>query len=171
MSTASDKGKRLERDVAALLRKKLNAKVIRDSRSGAGDFHKSDIKDWYGEFPFSIEVKNQKTLKIPEWWRQAEGAAGYRRPPALVFAMDEQVLATVRLDDLVDLVAELAQQQAELQQLRAPASIQIPEVQDRTASERLAVCRNGHIISAGQTKCMWKGCPYSSAHKAKKEKS
>lgn len=170
MSEASDKGKRLERQVASLLRKKLGAQVHRDPRSGAGAFHKTDVRDWYAAVPFSIEVKNQKTIKLPEWWRQAEAGAGYRQPPAVVFTLDEQVLATVRLADLIDLLAELGEQRRQIEALRLPVS-QIPVIDHRRQVGpyigETFQCRNGHLTTT-QGKCNIKGCPFSHGYRSKK---
>ena len=71
MSESSIKGKSLENDIARLLRSKLGVKVARDKKSGAG-INKSDINDYWREIPLFIEAKNQKTIKIKEFYKQAQ---------------------------------------------------------------------------------------------------
>ncbi len=131
MSNASAKGVYLERKVAALLRKKLSARVQRDKRSGAG-INKSDINDYYGEIPLHIEIKNQETLKPKEWFRQAEGGSSRGQAPTVVFSMDEEVMAMLRFSDLVNLIVEIKDQKAEIEELRAPEFKPDLEVSNKT---------------------------------------
>ncbi|MFF6951789.1 hypothetical protein ACFZAD_24415 [Streptomyces iakyrus] len=171
MSESSEKGKDLEEEVAKLLRKKLGVQVARDKRSGAGSHQKNDLVDWFEAFPFSVEIKNHKTLKLPEWFRKTKHSASLRRPPMVVFALDDDVLAALPFPDLVDLVAENKQLRAEVASLRAPVvPAGLPEAAASKVSSGAASCRNGHLIPAGATKCLGKKCPYSSGYKAKKEK-
>lgn len=171
MSESSDKGRSLEELVAKTLRKKLGVQVQRDKRSGAGSHQKDDISDWFEAFPFSVEVKNHKTIKFPEWFRKTKHSAGVRRPPLVVFALDDDVLAAQPFDSLVDLLVEIKQLRAEVEDLRAPIpSSGIDEAVALKVSRGAATCRNGHLIAPGSRKCLAKGCPYSSSYKAKKEK-
>lgn len=56
-------------------------------------------------FPFSVEAKNQETTKIWEWWEQTKANAEYT--PCLIFKRNRSdVLAVVRLDDLLEIIKE-----------------------------------------------------------------
>lgn len=175
MSIASEKGKGLENEVAKLMRKKLGARITRDKRSGAGSHQKMDLSDYYQDTPLDIECKNHKTIKIKEWWRQVVAGASFSRIPTVVFKSDEEVLATLRLSDLLDLLAETQQHRVEIKKLRAPiVKISTGEVVDpdniKPSESRSSwkECRSGNIISPGEKKCLVKGCQYCSRTKKKK---
>lgn len=175
MSIASEKGKGLENEVAKMMRKKLGARVSRDKRSGAGSHQKMDLSDYYQDTPLDIECKNHKTIKIKEWWRQVVAGASFSRIPTVVFQADEEVLATLRLSDLLDLIAETKQHQVEIKKLRAPiVKIATGEVVDpdhiKPSESRSSwkECPAGNIISPGEKKCLVKGCQYCSRTKKKK---
>lgn len=171
MSESSEKGKSLEELVAKTLRKKLGVQVARDKRSGAGSHQKMDIADWFQDVSLDIEVKNHKIIKLPEWWRQAKHGSSMRQTPAVVFALDGDVLAALPFDAVVDLMVEIKQLRADVASLRAPVvPAGLPEVTATKAARGASACRNGHLLSPGATKCLAKGCPYSSSYKAKKEK-
>ncbi|MET4003907.1 hypothetical protein ABIB48_002645 [Arthrobacter sp. UYCu511] len=177
MSESSEKGKSLENQVAKLLKKKLGARVSRDKRSGAGSHQKMDISDYFQDTPLDIEVKNHKTIKIKEWWRQAVSGASFSRIPTVVFQADDEVLATIRFSDLVDLIAETQQHKVEIKKLRAPiVKIATGEVVDQDhikpseSRSSWKECRAGNIVSPGEKKCLVKDCPYCSNKKPKKEK-
>lgn len=153
MSESSQRGKRLELEVAKLLRHKLGAVgrsgIHRDNRSGAGATTKTDIKDWYQETPFDIECKDHATIKVKEWFRQAEAAASYTRIATLVFRADEKILATVKFEDLVNLAVELRDAQAEILELKKPVvmhHIKNPSPKTVIALQQLgeAVVKRGH---------------------------
>lgn len=171
MSESSEKGKNLEELVAKTLNKKLGIQVQRDKRSGAGSHQKNDISDWFEAFPFSVEVKNHKVLKLPEWFRKTKHGASVRRPPMVVFALDGDVLAATSLDAIVDVMAENIQLRAEVASLRAPVvPAGLPVAAASKVARGASTCRNSHLLSPGATRCLAKGCPYSSSYKAKKEK-
>ena len=58
-----------------------------------------------------IEVKNQKTLKIPDWWYQTRKLESLGREPVLVYKIHNQplseTLCTIRLDTLLELLKEI----------------------------------------------------------------
>lgn len=177
MSESSEKGVKLEKYVAKLLQKNLGARVSRDKRSGAGSHQKMDLNDFYQDTPLDIECKNQKTIKIKEWWRQTISGSSFSRIPTLVFQADDEVLATIRFSDLVDLIAETQQHKVEIKKLRAPiVKIATGEVVDpdhiKPSESRSSwkECRAGNIISPGEKKCLVKSCPYCSNKKVQKEK-
>lgn len=171
MSESSEKGKNLENDVAKLLHKKLGAQVSRDKRSGAGSHQKMDIADWFKDVPLDIEVKNHKIIKLPEWMRQAKAGASVGQIPTVVFALDGEMMAALQFPAVVDMMAEIKQLRAEVASLRAPVvPAGLPEVAADKVARGALSCRNGHLLSPGATKCLAKGCVYSSSYKAKKEK-
>lgn len=208
--TSYDRGKRFELRISRLIRKKLGARVQRDKRSGAGDFQKADVSDYYRELPLHLELKDQQTVKVKEWYRQAAAGASYGQAPTVVFAADEEDLAVIRFSDLLDLVAEVKQLQAQAERLsrsvtvppgetwvngvhvsncpitritedtpelhvngsKVPVSDLAHELPKRIQSERgsYQTCRNGHLIQPGASKCLAKGCPFSTTYKKPKEK-
>ena len=174
MSVSSEKGKDLEKRIAGLLKKKLGARVVRDGRSGAGSHQKMDILDYFRETPFDIEAKNHKAISIKEWMRQAKAGASLGRIPTVVFQADEDVLACVPFDDLVNLAVEIKQLQDEIADLRRPVVLGAAHAVEKAVSLKsgdVRTCRNGHIVSPGSNKCLDKKCQYSSTYKAKKVKA
>jgi Holliday junction resolvase len=187
MSNSSARGLYLERQVAGILRKKLGAKVQRDSRSGAG-VNKSDISDYYQQIPLHLEIKNQETVKIKEWFRQASDAASFTQAPTVVFAAEEEVLACLRFSDLVNFMVEIADQKAEIDDLRTPieardlghaaretgrsmkhfAEVAAPAVKKKK-SQGAKMCRNGHIADE-YGYCQQKDCKYSRGYRPPKVK-
>ncbi|NQD41440.1 putative PDDEXK endonuclease [Glutamicibacter halophytocola] len=177
VSESSEKGVKLEKQVAKLLQKKLGARVARDKRSGAGSHQKMDVSDFYQDTPLDIECKNHKTIKIKEWWRQAKAGSSFSRIPTVVFQADDEVLATVRFSDLVDLVAETQQSRKQIKKLTAPvvktaSGVVVDPAHLKPSKARSAwtECRGGNIVSPGETKCLVKNCSYCSNKKAKKAK-
>ena len=120
MSEAFDKGRSTEKEVAKILQKKLGVRVERDRRSGAGEVNKADISDWFDELPIHIEVKDQDNIKVKEWMRQTIEAASVGQIPTLVFRMDEGLIAAMPFGSLVDLLLEVADTRAEIDDLRKP---------------------------------------------------
>ncbi|WP_160665083.1 putative PDDEXK endonuclease [Pseudarthrobacter sp. ATCC 49987] len=177
MSVSSDKGVSLEKQVAKLLQRKLGARVSRDKRSGAGSHQKMDLSDWYQDTPLDIECKNHKTIKLREWWKQTVSGASFNRIPTLVFQADDEVLATVRFSDLVDLIAESQQHRVEIKRLKEPVLmtgngivIDPADIKPGVIRSTWSECRGGNMVSPGEKKCLVKTCTYCSNKKVKKEK-
>ena len=187
MSESSDRGKHFELKVAAILRKKLGAKVMRDRRSGAGT-NRADISDYYQSIPLHLELKDQETLKVKEWFRQAEDAASFTQAPTVVFAMDEEVLCCLRFSDLVNFLVEIADQKAEIDDLRSPLHQTVDQAVEilaagkgeklETVKKRLnesisrsktVFCKSGHV-SDQWGYCMQVKCPCSRGYKKPKGK-
>jgi hypothetical protein len=167
MSASSTKGRSLELDVAKAIRGKLGVQVTRDKRSGAGDWNKADLQDWYRELPLHVEIKNQATVKIKEWYRQAKGGASVGQAPTVVFAVDELLLATLSLNDLLDLVAEVKQLRSKVAELEQPTPVEPVTVTKGSGvvgtpktrgGEAFRRCRGGNLVAPGATKCLVKGC-------------
>lgn len=173
MSVASKRGKDFELKVAKMIRSKLKIRVQRDKRSGAG-INKSDISDYYSELPLHLEIKDQETIKIKEFFRQAKDSAGTGISPAVVFKADNEVLVCLRFNDLLNFLAEIKDQQKDIEQLRNPQINSIKISHDIVVSgfdmkKHKIFCRSGHIADI-HGYCEWKDCIYSRGYKLKKGK-
>lgn len=170
MSESSVKGVTLERAIAKTLRSKLGVKVERDKRSGAGT-NKSDISDWNRELPLHIEAKNHKTIKIKEFFAQADAAASMGQAATVVFTADTEVLACLRFSDLVNFIAEIQDYKAIIDDLRKPHAAEIinsdNEVVGRVTKAKTLVCREGHITDE-YGYCSIIKCKYSRGYRPPK---
>lgn len=142
MSESSKKGKDLELKIAKILRSKLSAEVARDKQSGAG-INKSDINDWYRQVPLFMEAKNQKTIKIKEWFRQAENGASVGQAPTVVFESDDKLLACLRFIDLINFLVEIRDNEATIKDLRRPTAMLTNGPDGREAFIKFAPTENG----------------------------
>lgn len=83
---AKQKGSRAEIKVRNMLRSiypvELRDRVYRVPLSGGGAI-KGDVCD-NNDYDSCYEVKNQETLVLNDWWRQAKSQAGVTRTPVLV---------------------------------------------------------------------------------------
>lgn len=173
MSESSIKGKSLELKIAKTLRSKLGVKVARDKQSGAG-INKSDISDYWREIPLFIEAKNHKTIKIKEFFKQAKAGASMGQIPTVVFNVDdEEVLACLPFDDLVNLLVEIQDYKKEVEMLRQPVMVKfaptIEGLKNARGFEVLKQCRGGHI-SDEYGYCNQIDCKFSRGYKASKKK-
>jgi Holliday junction resolvase len=181
MSDSSKRGKRLELEVAKILRSKLGARVTRDKQSGAG-LHKQDIFDYGGDIPFSIEAKDQATLKVKEWFRQAVEASSFNQVPTLVFRSDQEILACVRFADLVNLAVEIKDLQAKLDDIRGPVQdvpasttshLEIDQLLDKPVKAKVEAGartdREGHLVDQWGY-CNIIGCKYNRSYRPPKAK-
>jgi hypothetical protein len=169
LSESSEKGKDLEKQIASILRKKLGARVERDKRSGAG-WNKSDISDWYREIPLFIEAKNQKTIKIKEFFKQAEQGASIGQAPTVVFNVDdEELLACLRFEDLVNFLVEIRDYKDEIESLREPIIVGVDIAKGKDKTVQTSTCRNGHL-SDEYGYCQILDCKFSRGYRASKKK-
>lgn len=111
------KGKRYEREIAALYRHYgLDDTATPMPMSGGMEFHKGDIlkkkdSEWIDE------CKNQETTKLWEWWEQASRQApGLHKPALHIKRNHSESLTVIRTEDFFQL-------RVELQQLRDEAGI------------------------------------------------
>lgn len=96
------KGKRLENQIAGLMRSKLKDMAIRQSGSGSGA-RKGDIYNRY----FSLECKNQEKVKLWEWWDQTKSQVQFNKPAALAISGNYRpILIVMEINDWLDLVKE-----------------------------------------------------------------
>lgn len=187
-----DKGKAFEQKVAAMVRRKADGAAKRDSRSGANWHRRSDI---FTNLPLHIEAKDHDTLKPKEWFREASSAASFNQTPVVVFHSDEEVMAMLRFDDLLNLFVEIADLKAEVEDLSTRTDNEIyGEVLKRNSEAMLAgqgiaktaeevkqqieqlpprpikrTCPEGHFVDE-YGKCIFKGCKFSRGYKAKPPK-
>ncbi|WEX02758.1 hypothetical protein [Rhodococcus sp. RCBS9] len=154
-----------------------------------------DLNNFYGDIPFDIEAKNHKTIAIKDRMRQAKAGASLNRIPTVVFNADDDVLACIPFDDLVNLAVQIRDLTAEIDDLRSPIpasrltylgdqndngnkelvvepnpSNALSELTKRIAISGVATCRNGHIVSPGSNRCLDKHCAFSSTYKKPKVK-
>lgn len=109
--SAIQKGKLLEDWVCDQIREKgIDPKAYRSHGSGNGNREKSDIwtsAKMLGQ-NMGIECKNQKVIKIPDWWRQTKKLESLGREPVLVFkenmAKMEDTLCVIYFDTLLELI-------------------------------------------------------------------
>ena len=97
------KGKRLEREIAALIRRKgLDEGARRMPLSGAASMLPGDI---WTKLPYSFEAKNQERVQLWEWWKQARGQCpGGHQPVLVVSGNFRPILAVVDIDVLLNLL-------------------------------------------------------------------
>lgn len=77
------KGKRFEREIAALYRHHhIDDTAQPMPMSGAMDFHKGDILKKV-DYEFVDECKNQEKVQLWEWWEQAKAQAKGMQIPVL----------------------------------------------------------------------------------------
>lgn len=113
VKSARQKGKILENHIAdQLVAKGIDLKARRDGGSGNGNREKADISTTMtilGQ-QVGIEAKNQKVVKMQEWWTQAEKLEVLGMIPLLCFKLNrdsfDNTLVTLKLDTLLDLVIE-----------------------------------------------------------------
>lgn len=109
--SARQKGKDLEDYIAdQIVEKGLDPKARRDGASGAGNREKGDIITSMMVLGQNagIEVKNQKTLCIPDWWKQTKKLESLGREPVLAFKIHgepmEEAKVVIYLDTFLELV-------------------------------------------------------------------
>jgi hypothetical protein len=105
-STSRRKGNRAETEVVKVL--KAHGWDVQTSRAARGGYQSGE--DIVGDFPASIEVKNQAKLDLSGWWAQAEYQANGR--PAVVIhkrvgkGQAEDWWVTMDLKTLIRLLTE-----------------------------------------------------------------
>lgn len=103
IASAKAKGKRLEAKVASLWRKKVDGVAVPTPGSGNGNVYKEDIYTKY----FSIECKNQETVKLWQWWDQARSHPANNKPPILCISGNNRpILVVMDIEDFLNLVHE-----------------------------------------------------------------
>lgn len=174
------KGKTFEQKVASMIRKKADSGALRNKGSHANWHRRSDI---FTNLPIHVECKDQETVKIKEWFEQADAAASFNQIPTVVFHKDEEVLACLRFNDLLDLFVQVADLQAEVEDLRKPIALSQPQpvkpaqpsstaiasVVESKAKHGAKTCRSGHIADEWGY-CQQRDCKYSRGYRKPKGK-
>jgi len=103
--SAHKKGNRFENHLIEFLRENLDAKTHRTYASGRG-LDKQDVI--IPNFKIELEAKNQKTIKLIDWWEQCKsqefgnvGMLAIRNPRKAEF---KEVLMVMSVDDWINLV-------------------------------------------------------------------
>ena len=188
-----NKGRDYELHVAKLIRQKVGKNTKRNPGSHANWHRRSDI---YTELPIHVEAKHQEHVRIKEWMEQAEAAKSFNQTAVVAFRIEEQDYACLNIDDLLNLFIQIADLEAELEDLRQPipdssneednkppvkkpvsknnkaeAEQLAAQAVERKVEHRgnLGTCKNGHLISSGG-RCLWKDCKYSRTYKKPKAK-
>lgn len=167
MSQASERGRNFEERIAKTIRKILKIDIKRDGRSGAG-VNKSDLMDWYLAFPFHVELKDHESISVKEWYRQAKQHGTAQRPAAMFFAMGEDNLAVLSVEELLHLIKRTWDLETEIAELRKPVNRFETNEEGQTVDVSASECRNGHIIASGG-KCLQPDCPFSHGYRPPKE--
>ena len=171
----ANKGREFEKEVAKITRQKMG-KGQRDNKSGANWFRKADIIT--PNLPLFIEAKDHATLKMKEWYRQAREGASPTETPVVVYRQDGDVMAAIKYEDLLDLFVQIADQSAEINQLRKPMTVEIPQdpyqvprkpVVPEGYKGEVSICGNGHL-SDKNGYCQQRDCKYSRTYRKPKAK-
>ena len=98
-----EKGSRLERKIAQLIREKgLDKKACRMPLSGAMPHLQADV---YTSLPIHIEAKNQERVQLWSWWNTLKGKAKFGKDPILVISGNHRpILAVVEIEYLLNLL-------------------------------------------------------------------
>lgn len=103
--SAKNKGNRYENYLIEVLRERLDSKAQRTYGSGSG-LDKQDVR--LPSFNIEIEAKNQKTIKLIDWWEQCKrqeygnmAVLCLRNPRKPEF---QESLIVMGLDDWIELV-------------------------------------------------------------------
>lgn len=109
--STKQKGRLLENYVAdQIVAKGIDPKARANGDSGAGNRDKSDINTSMMVLGQNagIECKNQKVLKVQDWWKQTKKLESLRMTPILAFHIEneawEETKVLIYLDTFLDLV-------------------------------------------------------------------
>ena len=102
-SGKKQKGSRLERKIAQLIRHKgLDPDCKRMPLSGAFSHLPADI---YTRLPIHIEAKNQERVQLWKWWGELRDKAKFGKDPILVISGNRRpILAVIKIEYLLNLL-------------------------------------------------------------------
>lgn len=185
MGEAYDKGKAYELHISKLVRKKADKGSMRNRSSHTGGTRRSDV---FTNLPIHIEAKHHETVTIKKWMEQAEAASSFHETAVVAFRIDDKDYAALNFEDLLNLFVQIADMQAEIDDLRAPVEhVVVPPKKaaemarhEATAMAQKAIAKkkdqptikydkNGHITDE-YGYCMQKGCKYNRNYKPPKVK-
>lgn len=103
LKSPKQKGSRLERKIAQLIREKgLDKNCRRMPLSGAFPHLQADI---YTALPIHIEAKNQERLQIWKWWNELRAKAKFGKEPTLIFSGNHRpILVAIDIDYFLNLL-------------------------------------------------------------------
>lgn len=182
------RGKDFETKVAKMIRRIADSGSMRNAGSYANWHRRSDV---FTNLPMHVECKDHKTVKIKDWFDQAKSAANGLQIPVVVFAKDEEVLACLKFEDLLNLYKEIADLQSDKEQLRTIEPVVVKHNLSKKQIDKLKntsggstaiaraveskveagakTCPQGHIADEYGF-CMQKKCKYNRGYKAPKTK-
>ena len=101
------KGSRLERDFAKLIRRYgLDDNAKRMVLSGADWAFKGDI---YTKLPFMFECKHQEKMNFWDWWEQAEAQEKPMKPAVLVHRANYRpIMVSMKAETFLGLLKDLS---------------------------------------------------------------
>lgn len=185
MGEAYNKGKAYELHIAKLVRKKADKGSMRNRGSHTASTHDADV---FTNLPIHIEAKHHENVRIKDWMEQAEAASNFHETAVVAFRIDDKDYAALNFEDLLNLFVQIAQLQAEIDDLRAPVeSIVVPAkkaaeiarheavalsqqaVEKKKAQPAIKYDKNGHIVDE-YGYCMQKGCKYNRNYRPPKVK-
>lgn len=185
VGSAYDKGKAYELHIAKLVRKKADKGSMRNRGSHTASTHDADV---FTNLPIHIEAKHHENVRIKDWMEQAEAAASFHQTAVVAFRIDDKDYAALNFEDLLNLFVQIAQMQAEIDDLRAPVehvvmkpakaaeiarheatALSQKAVAKKKSENTVKFCKNGHIVDDFGY-CMQKGCKYNRTYKPPKVK-
>jgi hypothetical protein len=102
--TSKEKGVALEKTVQASFQSTATKKVRRGFQGGAGGG--LSIPDVSAMDGWHVEVKNEKTLKLPSYHKQLKEDCPSNKKPALVYSVNGNPWISIRLGDRVSFAAD-----------------------------------------------------------------
>lgn len=184
--TAYQKGKAYELHIAKLVRKKADKGSMRNRGSHTASTHDADV---FTNLPIHIEAKHHENVRIKDWMEQAEAASSFHQTAVVAFRIDDKDYAALNFEDLLNLFVQIADQQAEINDLHAPVEhivMKPAKAAEITRHEAVALSqkainkkksirivkfdKNGHIVDDFGY-CMQKGCKYNRTYKPPKAKA
>lgn len=184
MAEAYEKGKAYELHISKLIRRKADKGSMRNRSSHTGGTRRSDI---FTDLPIHVEAKHHESVRIKEWMEQAEAAKHSFQTAVVAFKIDDRDYACMDFNAVLDLFVQIADQQAEIEDLRSPVEhvvvkpAKAAEIarHEATAMAQKAVAakkqqstikydKNGHIVD-DYGYCMQKGCKFNRTYKPPKK--
>lgn len=185
MGAAYDKGKDYELHIAKLVRKKADKGSMRNRGSHTSSTQDADV---YTTLPIHIEAKHHENVRIKDWMEQAEAASNFHETAVVAFRIDDKDYAALNFEDLLNLFVQIAQQQAEIDDLRSPVehivvkpakaaeidrheavALSQQAIAKKKSQPAIKYDKNGHIVDE-YGYCMQKGCKYNRNYRPPKVK-
>jgi hypothetical protein len=127
-------------------------------------------------------------VRIKDWMEQAEASSSFHQTAVVAFRIDDKDYAALNFEDLLNLFVQIAQQQAEIDDLRAPVEAIVVKpakaaenarheavalsqkaIKNKKATSTVKFDKNGHIVDDFGY-CMQKGCKYNRNYRPPKVK-